>query len=266
MGTETTAQADVKPEQQPPTKQEPEEDLEASDSEDSESESRIERWHEVVDAVTSATKDAVSASPTYDKAKPEAFLMYWRQVFARLLDSVIADPKVPEQLTEPPSEEFHVNLFNEPDLMCCPCTHPDVEPNVVLKKDGGVTKGDLVKRLAEYLYGDPVPLVHVANQVYGSTDSDSGSTMDVDESRPQEAQTEGAYDEHVVIYTSDWMSAGGPQKERAVYGYPPRIWIYGCRLEEFKQKAQRDAAQEQVKEQEKEEVQEQTLQRKTSRL
>jgi hypothetical protein len=46
--------------------------------------------------------------------------------------------------------------------MCCPCILPQVEANITLQNDQGVTKIDFVDGLARYLYGnaDTLPMIY----------------------------------------------------------------------------------------------------------
>ena len=62
----------------------------------------IEKWHEVVSAVKDATTKALTHSPRFDPKSPSKFQTYWRDVFDRLHDEVVSDPKIPTMLTDPP--------------------------------------------------------------------------------------------------------------------------------------------------------------------
>ncbi|KAK2602766.1 hypothetical protein N8I77_009273 [Diaporthe amygdali] len=192
----------------------------------------VEKWHEVIDEVLQATRDAFPSSPAFDAASPGPFQAYWRGVFDRLGEKVIADAAIAEKLTSPPCKAFAVTLFRQQEAAMCPCCLPDVEPSFTLRNDGGVTKGDLVRGIAEFLYGERLPRVY-EEAVYDEEDMDSEG--DCDGVVPDdEARRTG-----VLIHGANWMSDGSGEKgETYVYGgssegYPTKIWMYCCQWEEF---------------------------------
>lgn len=107
-----------------------------------------------------------------------------------------------------------------------------MEPGVRLESDAGVTKGDLVKGLGEFLYGEGLPRVHVEDEVEG------------DDVVPDEEDEERETRTGVLVHGADWMTAGrsDDNKERYVYtghwiGRAAMIWMYCCQPGEFEEKA-----------------------------
>ncbi|KAJ0117774.1 hypothetical protein J7T55_001974 [Diaporthe amygdali] len=193
----------------------------------------VEKWHEVIDEVLKAARDAFPSSPAFDAASPGAFQAYWRGVFARLGEKVTADAAIAEKLTSPPCKAFAVTLFRQQEAAMCPCCLPDVEPSFTLRNDGGVTKGDLVRGIEEFLYGERLP------RVYEEAVYDEDEDMDCEDDGDGVVPDEEARRTGVLIHGANWMSAGGNAKgETYVYGgssegYPIKIWMYCCQWEEF---------------------------------
>jgi hypothetical protein len=184
----------------------------------------IEDWSEVVSAVTDATKEAVRRSPPFNPRKPSLFQSYWSEVFNDLSARVATNSSIPEFLTSPPTKIFRINLFDNPSPMCCPCSLPDVETNIIVRNPNGVNKTDFVQALAEYMYGEDLPKIYRE-----SSDRFEGES------------------EHMaaLVYESDWMSGGrdrtaGEERVRKfVYDHyedevrTPKIWLYCCRSKDF---------------------------------
>lgn len=194
-----------------------------------------EKWSEAVDAVLEATRAAFPSSPAYDAAEPGAFQSYWRGVFAQLSRQVTSDSHIPEHLTSPPCKEFVVNVFAQgagDEGYPCPCCLPEVEPSVRLENEAGVTKGDLIRGLGGFLYGEGLPRVYIE-------DGEGSDVVPEGEGGERDKRT------GVLVHGADWMSEGGIEGEngeRYVYtggwiGRPAMIWMYCCQPGEFAEKA-----------------------------
>lgn len=212
------------------------EEPEVEEEEDPDSEPPVvEKWNEAVEAVLAATRTAFPSSPAYDAASSGTFQSYWRGVFAQLHKQVTSDSHIPEYLTSPPCKEFVINVFGhgvdkDKDGFSCPCCLPWVEPSVKLQNEAGVTKGDLVKGLGEFLYGEGLPRVYIE-------DEEANDVVPEEEERGKRTG--------VLVHGADWMSEGGIESEngeRYVYtggwiGRPAIIWMYCCQPGEFADKA-----------------------------
>jgi hypothetical protein len=198
----------------------------------------IEQWRPTVEAISAAILAAFPGSPRdpspesspdpnrnpEDNNNHDEFRRYWHDVFTQLLSSVVADPTIPEQLTQPPTESFHVNIFDHPHGMCCPCMMPDVEPSIELEREGGVRKTNLVRGVRDFLYGDAAAASPV--EVYRCDAEFNGDEVEVMETP--------------LLYTWDWMSAGrGEDGERVSYyyvGHAPQVFLYVCPVGEYEEK------------------------------
>ncbi|KAH7146353.1 hypothetical protein EDB81DRAFT_488569 [Dactylonectria macrodidyma] len=190
-----------------PTQREPEE----TETEFPENEIIMEKWHQLVKAIETTTRDAVSDSPSFETSPP-AFRSYWNNVFTRLQDSVLLDPETPEFLTTPPTNNFTITLFQKSEAASCPCCLPNADASISLHNDNGVTKGDFIRAFKEYMYGEHSP------QVY-SPQVNSRPEFDV----PKREM--GA-----LVHSSDWMSRVGGE----VYNEEcPNIIMYCCEKEQF---------------------------------
>ncbi|POS79386.1 hypothetical protein DHEL01_v202234 [Diaporthe helianthi] len=208
--------------------EEPEVEEEEEEEEDPDSDPHppvVEKWNEAVDAVLAATRTAFPGSPAFNAASPGTFQSYWRGVFARLHTQVTSDSHIPEYLTSPPCKEFVVNVFAQGGAnnqgYSCPCCLPWVEPSVRLENEAGVTKGDLVRGLGEFLYGEGLPRVYVEDE--------EGNDVIPEDEEEREKRT------GVLVHGVDWMSEGGTGGGGWI-GRPAMIWMYCCRPDEFAEK------------------------------
>lgn len=198
----------------------------------SEDESVIEKWYEVTDAIRKTTGDAFATSPAFDATNPSAFQTYWRGVFTHLRESVSADSSIPRYLTEPPVDQFTITLFNAEHALNCPCCHPDVDPNIVLENDDGVTKEDLIDGFIDYMYGDALPRVYIEpySVLHKDIVTESGGSRMVPGGEGGE-YSEGA---GAVVYSCSWMSGGTDEDgETEAYSSDPQIVMYCCRQDEY---------------------------------
>lgn len=246
-----------------PTDTENEEEGEVLEEEEHDEHTTWETWDRAVAAMVTTTRRSHPFSPPFDLSDPAPFQSYWRGVFARLHEAVMADPNIPEHLTSPQppppppsstssssssptfsgdgegegggddvSQEFAVMFFSATDKSSCPCCLPEVEPGVLVRDGGGggrgVTKGELVRAVGEYLYGAGLPRVYSAERVGSGpgrvcVDSDEDEDEDVDMEEDGEVRT------GQLICSSDWMSLGGPEGRKEAYGtFRHNIWLY-CR-------------------------------------
>lgn len=101
-------------------------------------------------------------------------------------------------------------------------------PSVTLKSEAGVTKGDLARGLAGFLYGVDLPHVYAERE--------AGETGAV-------CEEADVWEMGVLVHGADWMSVGsGDDGERYVYSgwnedCPLNIWMYCCTPDEFGPKA-----------------------------
>ncbi|KPM42465.1 hypothetical protein AK830_g4105 [Neonectria ditissima] len=200
-----------------PETEPPKENDAVGDPSDSDDSRMIEKWQGVVSAIDAATREAFPSSPPFDSS-PVAFNSYWHGVFTSLHDSVMSDPKIPTFLTDPSVKKFTVTLFDERDALGCPCCLPDVDPNISLQNDTGVTKGDFIRGFNAYMYGESSPKIHEADGTKAAQD------------------VAGA-----LVYATDWMSVGLDEESggKGVYDQEePNIVMYCCRPELFKEKAE----------------------------
>lgn len=198
----------------------------------SEEEVIIEKWEDVVNAITKTTEEAFAASPPFDATNPSAFQTYWRGVFTRLRESISADSNTPRYLTEPPVDQFRITLFDAEHALNCPCCHPDVEPNIVLENDDGVTKEDLLDGFIDYMYSDTLPRVYIEPcSVFHKgvvTESDGFRMV------PGGGGCEYSEEAGAVVYTFSWMSGGtNDDGEKEAYPSDPKIVMYCCRKDEY---------------------------------
>lgn len=187
------------------------------DESDSDEPIILEKWPKLVNAIVAATREAFPSSPPFHPASPFEFQSYWHDTFSRLRDSVLSDPDIPEIVTSPPVKEFDINLFSQKHALGCPCCLPDIESQLIIRNEAGVTKGDFIKGLADYLYGQSLPTYF--------------------------GEDESCVESEALIYSTNWMS-GGKDKETglrtAFLKNPadgpskPEIWLYCCTWKEFK--------------------------------
>ncbi|KAK0712106.1 hypothetical protein B0H67DRAFT_612000 [Lasiosphaeris hirsuta] len=168
----------------------------------------VEKWSPAMAAITKATSDAFADSPGVDcisdVAEFEAFQAYWYDIFTQLVDTVAADPAIPEFLGSPPAnvKKFAIELFEEEAPGSCPCCLEDVEPTIVIESPTGVTKTDLVRGLRDYLYR----LAPLINNAEGSLELMHGA----------------------LVWNTNWMSSGtsAAGERLSYYTQNPKITVY----------------------------------------
>lgn len=199
----------------------------------------FEKWRPMIDAIADATKEAFPASPPFDPSSPLTFQTYWRGVFTSLKDSILKNKEISQYLTEPPVSTCSVTLFDDMDVMGCPCCQSPSEPAIQLKNENGVTKEDFMNAIIDTMYGEELPKVFVeASPMYQSDDETDDADDDVEsdngseDDEPEAAVFEN--DSGVLVYTYGWMSAGGDYEWGTVmYGNEPDIILYCCPPGEF---------------------------------
>ncbi|KAH7134651.1 hypothetical protein B0J13DRAFT_86257 [Dactylonectria estremocensis] len=163
----------------------------------------MENWNPLVKAIEAITRDSVFDSPSFNSS-PAAFRSHWNDVFTRLQDSILLDPKIQQFLTTPPTNEFTITFFQKPEFAGCPCCLPH---SISLQNDNGVAKGDFIQAFKEYMYGEHPPQIYFSHRLDASK-------------REMEA----------LVHSSDWMSGPGG----GVYnGERPNIVVYCCEQEQF---------------------------------
>ncbi|KAK0627434.1 hypothetical protein B0T14DRAFT_512604 [Immersiella caudata] len=168
----------------------------------------IEKWSPIIAAIINTTRDAFPSSPSLPAdLTPEqfnAFQSHWHSIFTTLLDTINTDHSIPDFLTTPPVKKFAINLFTKaPNCeISCPCCLPIVEPSILVENPQGVTKGDLVIALRDYLYGKKTPEIY------------EGENW-----KPMKG---------VLLYARDWMSTvRQPNGEtRSYHAKCPKLWMY----------------------------------------
>lgn len=192
----------------------------------------IEKWYDVIEAITKTTQEAFAASPAFDATNPSAFQTYWRGVFTRLRDSISADSSIPHYLTEPPVDWFTITLFDAAHALNCPCCHPDVEPGIMLDNDDGVTKEDLIDGFIDYMYGDALPRVYIEPySVFreGVVTEYGGLKM-----VPGGGGGEYSEEAGLLVYSFSWMSGRTNEDgEKEAYCSDPNVVLYCCRQDEY---------------------------------
>jgi hypothetical protein len=196
----------------------------------------VQKWHDAVDAIQKTTREAFSASPAFDPSSPSTFQTYWHDIFARLRDSMLADPQIPQYLTSPPVPKFTITLFDVIHGLNCPCCHPDVGPNIVLENEEGVTKGDLINGFIQCMYGDALPRVYIEPEPLCEEEADASTGEEVE-------IPDGTYrdDAGMLVYSASWMSAcGGQEGEAIAYSDEPNIVLYCCPQDEYEKRKKND--------------------------
>lgn len=195
----------------------------------------MERWHGVVDAIVTTTRDAFPASPRFDTSSSSAFQTYWRTVFSRLRQDVAANPDISQHLTSPPVRKFSIHLFDKIHGLCCPCGHPDVEPKITLQNKDGVTKEELMDGFINYMYGEKLPAVYIEPDPLRSGDEEDHGFVPYDFDHADEVEGPA------LVYRSDWMSSAfKSDEEKEAYSSEPNIVFYCCPPEEFAGKVKDD--------------------------
>ncbi|RMJ05044.1 hypothetical protein CDV36_014295 [Fusarium kuroshium] len=210
--------------------------------EDSDPEDILEKWQPLVDAIAAATKEAFPASPAFDPSSPSTFQTYWRGVFTNLRDSVVKDEKISHYITKPPVNTCNITLFDNRDVMGCPCCQSPSEPAIELKNENGVTKEDFMNAVMDILYGETLPKVFV--EAYPMHDEEDNETDDNDveseDGSEDDAPEAMGFENYsgVLMYTYGWMSGcDNDEGERVMYGDEPDVILYCCRPDEFEKKA-----------------------------
>ncbi|KAL2108162.1 hypothetical protein VUR80DRAFT_4154 [Thermomyces stellatus] len=200
-----------------------------------EDETIIEKWQGVVEAIRATTAEAFAASPPFDASSPSTFQTYWRTVFRRLRQDVSANPDIPRHLTAPPVTRFTVTLFDQIHSLRCPCGHPDVDPNIVLENEDGVTKEDLMDAFIDCMYGNAFPRVYIEPDPLRPDDCDEAAAED------DVRALDGAFkdDGPALVYSVEWLSSRIREDGvHEAYSSEPNIVFYCCRPDEYVEKAE----------------------------
>ncbi|KAK3302782.1 uncharacterized protein B0T15DRAFT_315030 [Chaetomium strumarium] len=176
-----------------------------------------QQWDPTIDAICSVIRTAFPSSPhnpvtTTTTTRPD-FQSYWHGVFTQLISTVAADATIPQHLTSPPVKDFEIKVFDRGHVGGCPCCLPDVEANILLENEDGVTKVDFVRGVRDYLFaGD-------------TTSSTSSNTVPLVNTEDVEIEMETA-----LVYSAQWMNPF--LNHRGV----PEVFLYCCsagRMEEI---------------------------------
>lgn len=197
------------------------------------------QWRELVNAVKEATRDALSASPSFDAANPSHFQSYWRGVFERLRESVSEDASIPKYLTNRPDKKFTMTLFNVTHSLNCVCCHPDAKPGIILENKAGVTKEDFINGIINHLYGDLPPLVNGEPGPIPGMPTENGVNKEdwfngiinyLEKTDPiSDTPTEnGEGNKGVVIYDCNWMQGKSKDGHPTIYESPQNVVLYCC--------------------------------------
>lgn len=230
----------------------------------------IEKWGPLVDGILKTTREAFNASPKYDPSEPLVYQTYWRDIFTLHRDAVSADNQISKYLTEPPVKDFTITLFDYEHGGCCPCCHPETDPNIKLRNPSGVTKEEFLDGFIECFYGVNPP--RVWHEPYGARDDvgdegegeGEGAGEDTDTARtpddispdPEKVDTVSRDDDegdtsscedtaegkdlpNALVYTSSWMSSGGNSDRRIAYSPKPFIYMYCCGPKDYERKRRR---------------------------
>ncbi|KAK4163915.1 hypothetical protein QBC43DRAFT_318921 [Cladorrhinum sp. PSN259] len=224
------------PEEEKPLGEETKDEVEYEDDPESR-----ECFEPTVNAIRSAwTPETVASSPRSDEGW-EAFRLYWHDILTKILLEVEANPDVPQFMTDPPCPKFTVMIFNlgDYDVGCCPCCLPDCKPNITIENASGVTKGELVKAVRDYLYGGHL---REGPKVWkGQKDADQVREGDYGpEVSKWETEEEGMKRVRLpVVWKHDWMSGGWLDREdhskgkRCMTWDQGEIFLFVCEVEEY---------------------------------
>ncbi|KAK4221071.1 hypothetical protein QBC38DRAFT_550256 [Podospora fimiseda] len=172
---------------------------------DSDSQSAQETFDPTIDAIQSIwTTENIASCPQSNDWEP--FRAYWHGLFTKL---IAKDPG------------------------CCPCVLPECEPNItVTNRNGGVTKGEVVKAVRDYFYGKHLkegPKVWKAVKDIEDAKTEHGDVLR--EVSSWESEEEGMRRiKKPVVWHVDWMSQGGQNMWGTSYG---KVWFYACEAEDF---------------------------------
>ncbi|CAH0033977.1 unnamed protein product [Clonostachys rhizophaga] len=194
-----------------------------------------EKWQQVIKAIENTTKESLGASPPFDASSPAAFQTYWRDVFRRLQSSIVADNTIPEFLTDPPVKKFSITFMDVLHGLACACCHPDeIEANVTLENDTGVTKADLMDGVIEQLYGEKLPRVYTEPEYLFDVRDRGPSDTDSDDEGYSLDDISFTDDSGVVVYETAWISAPGQRDgNNLAYSEEPQIYFYCCKAEKY---------------------------------
>ncbi|KAK4238046.1 hypothetical protein C8A03DRAFT_15449 [Achaetomium macrosporum] len=188
----------------------------------------LEKWDPTIEAIRTATRAAFPSSPQGPPGTTrEEFRSYWHGIFTQLLSTVGADASIPYYLTSPPVKKFEIKVFDKTHALGCPCCLPEVDADIVLENEDGVSKLDLVQGVRDHLYGEygVVPLVN--------TEEDEEGVMEM---------------ETALVYSANWMSAPsweGEEGERVCYYREvPEVFLYCCSAGGFKEMMEKEVGGE----------------------
>ncbi|KAK3984576.1 hypothetical protein QBC44DRAFT_385658 [Cladorrhinum sp. PSN332] len=208
-----------------------------------------ETFGPTIDAIRSAwSTESIASSPQSGDWEP--FRLYWYHVFTKILSQVEADPEIPQYMTDPPCPKFEVMIFRLGDYNpgCCPCVLPECTPNITIKnKDGGVTKGEVVKAVRDYLYGEHLkegPKVWKAQKEIEEAERNEEHGFLYREVGEWKSEEEGmTMMRKPVVWNSEWMTGGWIDPEdhskgqECMYGSAyGKVWLYVCEAEEYEEK------------------------------
>ena len=208
----------------------------------------VERWSKLVNTIRETTRTAFPSSPSYDPDQASVFQRFWRGVMADLKTSVAADDEIPKYVTDPPVKRFAIALWDKPDPMCCPCMLADAGSQVLVQREEGVRKSDVLEAFTDYMYGrdDGVgPQIFTeaeqeeSNSADGAADDDEDDDDDDEEEEAEKRPMPGA-----LLYRVDWMQMpGGRGGERFVYYTPDAtVFMYCCPGSEYLEKSEKEKA------------------------
>ncbi|KAG9253194.1 uncharacterized protein F5Z01DRAFT_156178 [Emericellopsis atlantica] len=189
------------------------------------------RWRPLTTHVLDAVRKAYPSSPAFDEKEPARFQTHWRNVFEQMRKDISADDSIDKYLTDPPVEKANVLLFDTLHSLGCCCCHPDNEPNIVLEREGGITKEDFVDGLAAYLYGSGLPKVYIEPEPYMDDAGEASRAAEAEDEDEDEGE-DFTNNEGVLIYDCGWISQGGGQ----TYQKHPNIFMYcygGNKFEDY---------------------------------
>lgn len=214
---------------------------------------RTEQWCSLVNLITTTTKTAFSSSPQDPDLSEQAFQIYWRTVFSRLATSVKTDPSIPFYITSPPVKKFTITLFRDRSGMGCPCSLPEVSPNIVVANETGVSKEDVMRVFTEYMYGTTLPTIFYEPE-YGSN-GELDEDYDYDDPDYEEVREERGCS---LVHGVNWMGRGAwIEPNIFMYCYGPDRFAEMLVKEEEEEVAKRRAEEgEGSEEDEEEEVEE----------
>ncbi|KAK0747361.1 hypothetical protein B0T21DRAFT_354148 [Apiosordaria backusii] len=184
------------------------------------------RWAPTIDALHATFTDNAPLCPPLSPSgsNEQEFNQFWCSVLTSLAIKIEADASIPLYLTSPPRPTFSIKLFSKPASNGIPSV-VDLPFQIVLSNPSGVTKGDLIRGVRDYLYSEEESRKRV---IYRPRQEGDGL-----------GKWEEADMERVVVYDATWFMMDNQEEppdddEERYEGCTwkdPEIVLYCCTME-----------------------------------